>query len=97
MLLSALGRPQVTFEGNDLYSNIYSKAAALMDSLIRNHPFIDGNKRTAIASAAIFLHLNGYSLIVTNEEMVHFTLVCARSKVTLEEISAWLKQFCVEL
>lgn len=97
MLLSAVGRPQASFEGNDLYNDIYSKAAAFMDSLIRNHPFLDGNKRTAITAAAIFLHLNGYSLIVTNKEMVHFTLSCAQSKITLEEISAWLQQFCVKL
>ena len=48
MLLSALGRPQATFDGNDLYGDVFSKAAALMDSLIRDHPFVDGNKRTAI-------------------------------------------------
>lgn len=97
MLLSALGRPQATFDGNDLYSDIYSKTGSLMDSLIRNHPFVDGNKRTAIAAAAIFLRLNGYSLTVNHEEMVRFTLACAQSKVTLEEISAWMQLFCVEL
>ena len=96
MLLSALGRPQATFDGNDLYDDLFSKAASLMDSLIRDHPFMDGNKRIAIASSALFLHLNGYSLVVANEEMAQFTLACAQSKVTLEEISAWLRQFCVK-
>lgn len=94
MLLSALGRPQATFDGNDLYDDLFSKAASLMDSLIRNHPFMDGNKRTAITAAALFMKLNGFSLVVANEEMVSFTLACAQSKVTLEEISAWLRQFC---
>ena len=65
MLLSALGRPQATFQGKDLYSDLFSKAAALMDSLVRNHPFIDGNKRTAITSTAIFLRINGFHLDVT--------------------------------
>jgi death-on-curing protein len=97
MLLSALGRPQATFEGNDLYGDLFSKAASLMDSLIRDHPFMDGNKRTAIATAALFMQLNGYSLIVANEEMARFTLACAQSKVTLEEIAAWMRQFCVRL
>ena len=91
MLLSALGRPQATFDGNDLCSN----AASLMDSLIRDHPFVDGNKRIAIAAAALFMQMNGYSLVVTNEEMANFVLECAQSKVTLEEITAWLRQFCV--
>ena len=97
MLLSALGRPQATFEGNDLYGDLFSKAASLMDSLIRDHPFVDGNKRTAIAAATLFMQLNGYSLVVANEEMARFTLACAQSKVTLEEISAWMQQFCVRL
>ena len=95
MLLSALGRPQATFDGKDLYADIFSKGAALMDSLIRNHPFVDGNKRTAIAAAALFLRLNGYSLMVENDEIVRFTLACAQSQVILEEISAWLQRFSV--
>ena len=95
MLLSALGRPQATFDGKDLYTDIFSKGAALMDSLIRIHPFVDGNKRTAIAAAALFLRLNGYSLMVENDEMVRFTLACAQSQVILEEISAWLQRFSV--
>lgn len=94
MLLSALGRPQATFDGNDLYDDLFSKAASLLDSLIRNHPFMDGNKRTAITAAALFMKLNGFTLVVPNEEMARFTLACAQSKVTLEEISAWLHQFC---
>lgn len=94
MLLSALGRPQATFDENDLYSDLFSKAASLMDSLIRNHPFVDGNKRTAITATALFMKLNGFTLVVPNEEMARFTLACAQSKVTLEEISAWLQQFC---
>lgn len=95
MLLSALGIPQATFDGNNLYGDLFSKAASLMDSLIRDHPFVDGNKRTGIAAAALFMQLNGYFLVVANEEMARFTLACAQSKVTLEEITAWIQQFCV--
>lgn len=95
MLLSALGRPQAAFDGNDLYPDIFSKAASLMDSLIRNHPFVDGNKRTGIAAAALFLFLNGYALLVENDEMVRFTLTCARSEAALGEISSWLQRHSV--
>jgi death-on-curing protein len=70
MLLSVLGRPQATFSGQDFYPDIYSKAGALLDLLIRKLPFVDGNKRTAISAAAIFLRLNGCSLEVNQEEMV---------------------------
>lgn len=96
-LLSALVRPQATFEGNDLYGDVFDRAAALMDSLIRNHPFLDGNKRTAITTTALFMRLNGYSLLVQNEEMVRFTIACAQSQIAFEEITAWLQQFCSHL
>ncbi len=93
MLLSALGRPQATFDGNELYADVFSKGAALMDSLIRNHPFVDGNKRTAITAAGLFLRLNGYALQVENDEMVRFTLACAQSQVLLEEMKSWLRRY----
>jgi death-on-curing protein len=92
MLLSALGRPQASFEGNDLYPDLWLKTAALMDSLIRNHPFLDGNKRSAIASAALFLRANGVELVVENKEMARFTLGCAQSRHTLDEMAAWFRR-----
>ncbi len=92
MLLSAVGRPQASFEDRDLYPDLFTKAAALMDSLVRNHPFIDGNKRTAIAAAGIFLRLNGFRLVVENVEMVRFTLACAQSQLLLVEIVDWFRK-----
>ena len=92
LLISATGRPQATFDGNDLYVDIFDKAAALMDSLVRNHPFVDGNKRTAITATGLFLWLNAHVLDVSNTEMVQFTLSCAQSQKTIEDITAWLKQ-----
>jgi death-on-curing protein len=93
MLLSALGRPQATFDGKELYPDIMLKAAALMDSLVRNHPFMDGNKRTAITASALFLRQNGYLLQVENLEMVHFTLACAQSQLSLVEIAEWFRKY----
>ncbi len=55
LLQSAVARPKATFGGKDLYADVLSKAAALVESLARNHPFVDGNKRTAIISTGIFL------------------------------------------
>jgi len=94
MLLSALGRPQASFDDHDLYPDLFSKAAALMDSLIRNHPFMDGNKRSAITATGLFLAINGYTLNVKDEEMVRFTLACAQSQAALDEIQEWLKLHC---
>lgn len=93
MLLSALGRNQATFEEKDLYPDLFLKTAALMDSLVRNHPFVDGNKRTAITSAALFLRMNGYRLVVENPVMVQFTLACAQSQLSLDEISDWFRLY----
>lgn len=91
MLLSAMGRPQASFDGEDLYPDLFSRAAALLDSLIRNHPFVDGNKRTAITAAGLFLRINGQRLLVEDAEMVRFTLACAQSQVPLEDIAGWLQ------
>ena len=93
MLLSALGRTQATFDGKELYPDIMLKAAALIDSLVRNHPFVDGNKRTAITASALFLRLNGYLLQVENREMVLFALACAQSQLSLVEIAEWFKKY----
>lgn len=92
LLASAAGRPQVTFGGNDLYPDIYTKSAALMHSLIQNHPFVDGNKRTGIAAAGIFLRDNGFRLTATNAELKSFTLSVAKGEKGVPEISSWLKQ-----
>lgn len=90
LLQSAVARPQATFGGNDLYPDIFAKAAALLESLIRNHPFIDGNKRTGVTAAGLFLRRNGHALIATNEELESFTLRVAESWAELPEIVEWL-------
>lgn len=90
LLLSAIGRPQAVFAGNDLYPDIFTKAAALLDSLNRNHPFLDGNKRTAISAAIIFLEMNGYAFSAQNKSLARFMMKCARGEVVLDEIARWL-------
>lgn len=96
-LLSAVGRPQASFDDQDLYLDLFTKAAALMDSLINNHPFLDGNKRTGVAATAIMLRINGYHLQVPSFEMAKFTLEVAQSLHTIDEISAWLKVYAEPL
>lgn len=91
LLLSAVARPQATFDGQDLYPDLFSKAAALLESLVGNHAFVDGNKRTAITSAGLFLRINGYSLTANNQQLEAFTLQCARRTVSLDEIAQWFK------
>ncbi|MCB0041825.1 MAG: type II toxin-antitoxin system death-on-curing family toxin [Caldilinea sp.] len=89
LLESAVARPQATFDGEDLYPDLVTKAAALMASLVGNHPFVDGNKRVGITAAAIFLQRNGQRLTATNEAVEAFTLSVAQGKKSMEEITAW--------
>ena len=95
MLQSALARPMATFDRKDLYPDLFSKAASLMHSIIKNHPFVDGNKRTAIAVASIFLFRNGYNLKVSNKELERFTLKVAREDIELREIAHWFKRHSI--
>ena len=91
LLESAIFRPQSTFSGEDLYPTVFDKAAALLHSLIQNHPFIDGNKRTATVSLIVFLIKNGYELRVSNDTLVEIVLKISKKKITLENLSIWLK------
>lgn len=94
LLESALARPRATFGGNDLYPNLWSNVAALMHSLVKNHPFVDGNKRTALTATGMFLEMNGHRLVASNEQAFEFTQQAARSKVEPEEMSEWLRTLC---
>jgi death-on-curing protein len=91
LLLSALGRPQATFEEKDLHATIYVKAAAVADSIINNHPFVDGNKRTGIGAAAIFLSLNGYMITASNQELLDLTMQIAQKRTTMGEVANWFE------
>ena len=91
LLESAIARPRATFDRQELYTDIFEKAAALMESLINDHPFVDGNKRTGIACTVLFLKQNGISFSAKNPELEKFTLRVASSKIRLSEIAKWLK------
>jgi death-on-curing protein len=91
LLESAVARPQATFEGKDLYADIFHKAAALMESLIGNHPFVDGNKRTGISAAVLFLRINGYKLTASTSDLEAQTLRVVTEDTPIEELAAWLR------
>lgn len=93
---SAVARPEASFDGQDLYTDIFDKAAALLQSLLKNHPFVDGNKRTALTSAGVFLKNNGWKLKNTNKEEVVFAVDVDNKHLPLEEISKWLKEHSVK-
>lgn len=88
LILSAVARPQATLSQQDLYSTLPEKAAALFESLVNNHPFLDGNKRAAITAAGIFLQLNQYRLAASNEQVIAFTLQSAQGLVSFDQMIA---------
>ncbi len=92
LIESAVERPKATFDGNDLYPDIFLKAVAIMHSILKNHAFVDGNKRTAYSSCGIFLKINGYQLQNMHKESLEFALNVENNTLELEEIAAWLKK-----
>lgn len=92
LIESAISRPKATFGGEDLYPDIFTKAAALFHSLMFNHAFVDGNKRTTISTTARFLSLNGHELDASKREFVDFPLRVENNHLSFEEIAAWLKK-----
>ncbi len=94
-LESALAQPQMTFGGEDLYPTLVDKAAALGYALIKNHPFLDGNKRTGHAAMEVFLVLNGYEIHADVEEQEHVILQVAASEIDRKEFTTWLRTHVV--
>ncbi|MEK7617447.1 MAG: type II toxin-antitoxin system death-on-curing family toxin [Patescibacteria group bacterium] len=96
LIESAVARPQASFGEEYLYKSIFDKAAALLQSLLKNHAFVDGNKRTALTSAGLFLKKNGYKLINQHKEEVEFAVRVDNENLTIEQISKWLKEHSVK-
>lgn len=92
---SAVNRPRSAFGGRNLYPDIFAKAAALGHSLVLNHPFVDGNKRTAWEAMHTFVEENGYSLRAEHDEIVELMLRIEDKSLGVEQIAEWLRQRAV--
>ena len=90
LLRSALARPQATFGGEDLYPTLFEKAAALAESLVLNHPFVDGNKRMAFECLDVFLAMNGYSLTASHDQSFRFVMQIIQRRITIQDAAGWL-------
>lgn len=96
LLRLAVGRPQMSVAFKDAYKSIFDKAAALFHSIINNHPFLDGNKRTSLFSAVLFLEYNGWIVEFRRKEAVKFTRKAHNEDYNVEQISKWLKEHSVK-
>lgn len=89
-LESAINRPYQTFDQKELYPGPVDKAAAIFESIISNHPFIDGNKRTAYVLMKLILLENGLTLYGDSDEKYRFVLSAAKGEIEFAEIREWL-------
>jgi death on curing protein len=92
LLESAIAQPRMTFSGENLYPSLLDKAAALGFSIIMNHPFVDGNKRTGHAATETFLVLNGLEINASVDGQEHMVLVIASGELGREAFVEWLQQ-----
>ena len=92
LLESAVNNPFQTFGGEDLYKTIFDKAAQLAYGLVKNHGFVDGNKRVAVHAMAVYLYINGYDTNFTQAEIVKIGMELAESKLTAENLSKMLEE-----
>ena len=91
LLESSIAQPQMTFNGQELYATLPEKAVALGFSLIKNHPFLDGNKRIGHAAMEVFLILNGWEINANLEEQEQIILQVASGAMAREDFADWLQ------
>lgn len=91
LIESAVNAPFQTFGGKFLYPSVEERAARLFFGLVKNHGFIDGNKRVALHALTVYLKIHGFNLNCSQAERIEVTLKVAASKISAEEFLAWLK------
>jgi death on curing protein len=92
LLESITLKPQATFGGEDLYPDIFLKAAALFEAIVNYHVFIDGNKRSGVAALAMFLHLNDFRLTASDAAIESFVLKVAQHNPDLADAAIWIRE-----
>lgn len=90
-LLSAISRPYQTFDGKELYPSAIEKAAALCESLITNHPFVDGNKRIGLLATLAMLNNNGIDINVAEELLYEFIINISTGNSSFDDIVSWIQ------
>jgi death-on-curing protein len=93
LLGSAAARPQTTVFGADAYPEVWVKAAALLQSILKNHPLVDGNKRLGWLATAVFLELNGVAVAgASNDDVYELVVGVAAGHHSVEEVAAPLQE-----
>lgn len=92
LLKSALGMPSATYGGQFLHTDVYEMAAAYLFHLVKNHPFIDGNKRVGAVTAIIFLYLNGFDFDAPEDDFAEMVLAVARGDFDKADVAVFIRR-----
>ena len=92
LLESALAMPEATFAGEYLHPSLPEQAAAYLFHLVKNHPFVDGNKRVGLASSLAFLRLNGIRIRATDDDLVDLVMGVAEGRQTKADVAVFLRE-----
>ena len=94
LLASAVAQAEAAFDDAFLHHDVFEMAAAYLFHLCKNHPFLDGNKRTALAAALLFLGLNGFQLDADPDRLTELVLGVAEGRVGKAEAAVFFKAYC---
>ncbi len=92
LLKSALGMPPATFGGEFLHADVFDMAAGYLFHLVKNHPFVDGNKRTGVVAALVFLSLNGFDFQASEDDLVEMVLAVARGEMDKARVAVLIRE-----
>ena len=93
LLESAARRPSTTLYGQEAYPDLFLKAAALLESIVRNHPLVDGNKRLGWTAMKVFVLLNGYALPAPHDDAYDLVIGVAEGRLDIREVAAQLERW----
>ena len=93
LLKSALGMPAATFGGEFLHTDIFEMAASYLFHTVKNHPFIDGNKRVGAVSALVFLALNGYDLSAPENKFADMVIATANGDMSKTDVTVFMRKW----
>jgi death-on-curing protein len=96
-LKSAVSRPFQSFEDVELYPSVFEKTAAIFESLIKNHPFVDGNKRTGFLAAYALLYRNRFELVASKDKAYDFVIQVSSSSISFDVIAIWFRKNSMRL
>ena len=91
LLKSALGMPPATYGGEFLHTDIYEMAASYLFHLVKNHPFMDGNKRVGAVAALVFLALNGFEFHASEDDLAEMVLAVARGEMDKAQVAVFIR------